>query len=210
MRVAITLFIMAWTLLFTACSQEVVQPDKFGSIDGIVINSETNKGIENASISTAPATEALLTDKDGHFEFKNIPTGTYAINISKPNVGSNTVNITVRENSTSTAKILIEPAKGQMTSNQNLEAEVTSWFQTGPGDSSYVEVEYDVKNTSTTTKINEYDIYFDIFSDKGKLLYEVRDSLLSPGERNPGNFRKYVMDAVVDSVRVSGTYVRNN
>jgi len=197
-------------MFLAACSQEIVEPETFGSIDGYAINSETNSGIKNASISTAPATEALLTDNKGHFEIKKIPTGAYSINVSKPNVGSNTVNITVRENITTTAKILIEPSKNQSASNDSLEAQVTSWFQTGQSDSSFVEVEYDVKNLSTTTQIKGYDIYFDILSDKGKLLYEVQDSLLRPGERNPGSFRKYVRDATVNSVEVSGTYVRND
>jgi len=210
MRVVTTLFILAWSMFLAACSQEIVEPETFGSIDGYVINSETNEGIKNASISTAPATEALLTDNKGHFLIKKIPTGAYSINVSKPNVGSNTVNITVRESITTTAKILIEPSKNQSASNDSLEAQVTSWFQTGQSDSSFVEVEYDVKNLSTTTQIKGYDIYFDILSDKGKLLYEVQDSLLRPGERNPGSFRKYVRDAVVNKVEVSGTYVRND
>jgi len=189
------------------CTKDVVDPQFFGNIDGTVLNSSDNSGIDGVSIETAPATEALLTGNNGSFQLKNIPAGTYQIKASKPDYKSKSVSIEVRENKTATAKILLEPIDEATT--QNLQARVTSWFQTGPADSSYVDIEYQVGNNSSSNTIDEFEVYFDIHTNQQTLYYEVRDSTLAPGEQNIGSFKKFVHNSQVDSVTVSGLWVKN-
>lgn len=197
--------LMACTFLLLSCSKEIIEPELFGSIKGTVVDSKTNEGIGNVSIETTPATEAIVTDNKGNFELRNVATGSYLIKASKSSYNSKSINVLVREDKTTMASIVLE---GDDNSTQFLQAEVTSWHQNGAIDSSQVQVEYQVRNTSSTTTFSSYEVYFDIFSNREKLLFEVADTTLSPGEINIGAFTRDVFGATVDSVVVSGTWVK--
>lgn len=192
-------------LLLTSCSKETVEPQLFGDINGRVINADTDAGVANASITTQPATNAILTDKDGNFELKNVPTGNYVIQAEKTGFTAKSVNVTVREDRVSTALVPLRVDESQQ-KQQFLDAEVTSWVESSRNDSSFVDVEFRVRNTSDNTPIGAFEIYFGIYSPGTDFYYEVRDSSLSAGETTIGNFRKYVRQAAVDSVTVTGTW----
>lgn len=208
MRVKIIYITFVCIAMLAGCAKETVEPEFFGSIEGSVINSETENGVSNVSIETTPATEAILTNADGSFQITDIPTGNYIIRATKPGFNSKSVNVLVREDRTSSAKILLEPDEEEGSSSEFLKAEVTSWFQTGPSDSSFVDVEYKVSNTSNSTKITEYEVYFDIFTSGETFLFEVSATELEPEENNIGTFEKFVRNTVVDSVIVSGIYTK--
>jgi len=200
------LTIIAGIFVLSACSKTTVEPELFGNISGSVLNADTNAGVANVSITTQPATNAILTDKNGVFELKNVSTGSYTITADKPGYISNTVSITVRENETSTARILLKPDDSQQ-KKQYLQAEVTSWAETTSNDSSFVNVEYRVMNNSDGTDIGKFEVYFGIYSSGDDFYYEVRDSSLSAGETSIGDYTKYVRQATIDSVTVTGTWV---
>jgi len=209
MRAKIIYITVICITMLAGCAKETVEPEFFGSIEGSVINSETENGVSNVSIETTPATEAILTNTDGSFQITDIPTGNYVIRASKPGFKSKSVNLMVREDRASSAKILLEPdEEAEGITSEFLKAEVTSWFQTGQSDSSFVDVEYKVSNTSSSTKFTEYEVYFDIFTSGETFLFEVNDTELEPEENNIGTFEKFVRNTVVDSVVVSGIYTK--
>ena len=202
--------VIGFFLLLTSCTPEMVDPELYGNVEGVVINSENNSGLNGVSIETTPATEAILTDNNGTFKLNRIPTGSYQIRASRPDFKSKTVSITVRENSTTTAKLLVEPDDEEESSSKNLSAQITSWRQTGQADSAYVDVEYRVKNISSSETISEFEVYFDIYTDKAMYYYEITNNELGSGEQNIGSFEKFVRDSSVDSVIISGVWIKEN
>ncbi|HET6528289.1 MAG TPA: carboxypeptidase-like regulatory domain-containing protein [Balneolaceae bacterium] len=208
MKNALMYILGACLLAFSGCSQEIIEPEHYGSIEGTVINSLTNNGIQSVSIETSPATEVVLTGNKGQFKLTEVPTGKYVIKANKPEFGLKSVNVLVREGEVSSAKIVLE-ADGQ-NSSASLKADVTSWYQTGASDSSFVEIEYRVHNTSSSTMLKHFEVYFDIHNNRETLFYEVADTALNAGETDFGSFRKFVRDVTVDSVVVSGTWVKES
>lgn len=190
--------------LLSGCSKEIIEPELFGSIEGTVIDSQTGNGIGNVSIETTPATEAIVTNGDGEFVLQDVGTGSYLIKASKADYNTKSVNVEVKEDKKTSANLFL--VGGDNGANA-IQAEVTSWRQTGTADSSEVNVEFRVQNQSTNKSYNQFEVYFDIYNSQETLLYEVRDTSLNPGEINVGSFSKEVWDAVVDSVVVSGTWV---
>jgi hypothetical protein len=71
--------IILTSFLIFGCSKQTVEPEFTGSIAGRVQNTETGEGIPNASITTNPGTDAILTDSNGEFSLLDIPTGNYTI-----------------------------------------------------------------------------------------------------------------------------------
>lgn len=200
-----TAFIILMSLFFvSACSKEVLEPETFGHIHGVVVDAQTNNGIGNVSIETTPATQAIVTDDNGSFELNDIATGTYLVKASRATYVSKSVNILVRDDEVTSATILL--GGGEDTSGL-MEAEVTSWYQSDGTDSSYVDVEFRVQNISNSTTFKRYEVYFDIYNNQETLYFEVADTSLNAGEFNIGQFRKDVRDSVVDSVVVSGTWI---
>lgn len=193
-------------ILLAGCSKEVIEPELYGSIRGSVTDNVTNEGISDVSIETTPATEAIVTDSEGDFELNEVNTGSYLIKASKEPYNSRSVNVQVREDQTTTANIVLG---GGEDASEFIQAEVTSWYQTDSADSSQVEVEYRVTNTSNSTIFSRFEVYFDIYNDQETLYFEVADTTLESGEINIGQFSREVREATVDSVVVSGTWIDN-
>jgi hypothetical protein len=189
------------------CATETIEPKLYGSIEGVVIDSESNAQLEGVSIETSPATEVLLTKENGSFEFNDITTGSYQVKAYKPDFKTKSVAIQVWEDRTSSAKILLEPEEEEEnTPESHLEAEITSWREVGQSDSSTVEVDYRISNTSSSASISDFEVYFDIHTDQRTFNYEISDSQLGPDEKNYGSFKKFIEDASADSVRIAGTW----
>lgn len=204
MRTKITYILLICLIVLAGCSKEVIEPELLGSISGTVVDGQTNEGISRVSIETTPATQAIVTDSDGSFELNNIDAGSYLIKASKSPYDSKSVNVQVREDQTTSANIVLG---GGEDASEFIRAEVTSWFQTDSPDSSQVEVEYRVTNTSNSTIFSRYEVYFDIHNDQETLHFEVADTTLNAEEINIGSFTREVRDATVDSVTVSGTWI---
>ena len=192
--------------LFIGCSKETISPETFGNIEGEILDSETSNGIPSVNITTTPATNSILTDNNGSFVISEVPTGTYTINADKKGYESNSVSVKVAEDKTASAQMYLDDESGN-NSSQNLSAEVTSWSDRVEGDTTFVQVEYKVKNDSQDTQINEYEIYFEVLTNNGPAFYhEVRDTSLASGEQNISSFEKYIRDNQTDTVLVDGTY----
>jgi len=193
------------------CSKETITPETFGNIDGQVLNSETEDGVGSVNITTSPATNSILTNQDGSFSFNEVTTGNYNITASKSGFESATVSVNVREGKTATAQIFLDP--DDESGEKSLTAKVTAWNErkvnidsTG-SDSTFADVEYQVTNSSDDINIDEYEVYFDIYTTGDTYSREEADTALAAGERNIAEFSKYVHQTTIDSVVVSGTYV---
>lgn len=200
------LFVICVPLLVISCSKETISPETFGSIEGKILESENSDGIPSVNITTTPATNSILTDNSGSFVISEVPTGTYTISADKKGYESNSVSIKVVEGQTASAQMYLDEETDN-NSVENLSAEVTSWNDRVEGDTTFVEVEYKVRNDGEETEINEYEIYFEVQTNSGTSFYhEVRDTSLASGEQNVGNFEKYIRQNQTDTVFVSGTY----
>ena len=204
--VALLCLVVLW-----GCSKETITPETFGNINGQVLNSETEEGIGSVNITTSPATNSIITNQDGSFTLNEVNTGNYNITASKSDYESATVSVNVREGKTATAQIFLDPEDGN--GEKNLTAEVTAWNQrtvnqdTTNSDSTFADVEYQVTNNSDDIDIDRYEVYFDIYTSGETYSREEADTALASGERNIGEFSKYVHQTTIDSVVVSGTYV---
>lgn len=195
------------------CSKETITPETFGNIEGQVLNSETEEGIGGVNITTSPATNSIITGQNGSFNLNEVTTGNYNITARKSNFKSATVSVNVREGKTATAQIYLDPE--DRNGEQSLTAEVTAWNErrvnndNAGNDSTFADVEYEVTNNSDDLDINEYEVYFDIYTSGNTFSKEEADTTLAAGEKNIAEFSKYVQNTTIDSVVVSGTYTSN-
>lgn len=95
--------------LFASCEKDAIDLETFGSIEGFVLNSETDQPLSNVSVTTTPPTNSILTSPDGTFRFDEIPSGSYSIQVRKAGFQSNSVSVTVREEQTAIANIPLSP-----------------------------------------------------------------------------------------------------
>ncbi len=191
-------------LTLTACKDGLVEPERFGSIEGAVVDFETGIRIANASISTTPATNSISADGDGLFTVPDVLTGTYTITASRTGYQQNTVTVSVQEGRVAQAVINLKQTEDGPAAAQ-ISAEVLR-FTNEPftPDSSFVTVEYRARNQGGTS-IGAYEVYFRIDTDKGPFYQEVGGTDLGPGEQDVTSFRKQVFGGVVSSVAVDTT-----
>lgn len=66
-------------LLIVACSENQIDGERTGSINGKIVKSGTNTPLENVKVSTNPATSTVFTDEEGNFVIENAIVETYAV-----------------------------------------------------------------------------------------------------------------------------------
>lgn len=74
----LTIFFVS-ILLLVACSENQIDGERIGSINGKVVAEGTNTPLENVKISTNPATSTVFTDEEGNFVIDNAIIETYAV-----------------------------------------------------------------------------------------------------------------------------------
>lgn len=78
-------------LSLSGCKDTITQPDLSGDMVGYVLTfDEFGAVLDNHEnvVVTAKGRFSAKTDRDGRFEFKNIPAGTYELDFDKPGFGS--------------------------------------------------------------------------------------------------------------------------
>lgn len=103
------LFLLSIIILMMSCEKVTIEDEKFGSIQGTVIDSETNLPINKANITTTPPTNSILTGEDGTYRLDQIPVGNYSIQARKNEFQNNSVSVAVRENQVAVANIVLAP-----------------------------------------------------------------------------------------------------
>lgn len=92
-----------------SCEKITIEDETFGSIQGTVIDAETNLPLDNVNITTTPPTNSILTNQDGVYRFDEIPVGNYSIQAKKNEFQNNSVSVAVRESQVATANIVLAP-----------------------------------------------------------------------------------------------------
>ncbi len=127
----------------------------------------------------------------------------------KKNFSNNSVSVAVREDQTATAKIVLNP--DESVSNEDIDAQVTSWFNNADGDSTFVDVNYRISNVSTVADISEYEVYFEIETDDGTIFFfDIEGANLRKGQSRSGEFSKFIQDKTATNVTVSDIWVPTN
>lgn len=108
-HVCLLLFILFGTV---ACNEDTVEPQGGGAIRGTVLDATTNAPISTASITTNPATSAVITDQEGNFSITDVNTGDYTVTVQKIGYKTKSVSVAVKNFKNSTISIVLEESTG--------------------------------------------------------------------------------------------------
>jgi len=207
-RSLISLLLISCAFIISSCSKETVDVELFGDIEGIVIDSETDEPIPRVSLSTNPPSNSITTKNDGSFNLNNLPVGNYTIQARKSGYSNVSVSVNVQEDRVASAQIVMVPEDDTPeVTDEDLEAEVTSWTNIVVDDTTYVDVEYRVTNVNSASDISDYDVYFEITTDGDTFYYDISGSELKAGQNEFGNFRKGIRQFTATEVVVSEVWV---
>jgi hypothetical protein len=208
--IACSLLLFSLVLLVAGCDDETLGPESRGTIAGVVQDAETNEAVAQANVTTSPPTQSVLTGEDGSFEITDVSTGSYSIQASKTDYESRSVQVSVQENQTTSATLLLERTDEFSSDTDSLTAEVTNWFNdrvnrdNSGTDSIFADVEYSARNVGDV-RIQNYEVYFEIDTSEGTFSQEVQGDSLDMGQRDIEGFRKYIPTEAQD-VRVNEVY----
>ncbi len=198
-------------LLLAGCKESTLGPELFGTIDGRVIDFDTGAALGGVSVTTSPATDAVVTGADGAFRIEDAPSGAYTITARRTGYRTGSAAIAVQQNRVTQATVVLQVDDGGTdTTATRLDVEVTNFFNrvrpTSNGDSVTVVVEYRVRNTGTTP-IPSYEAYFRIVTPSGDFLQEVQGTAIGVGQTDIGRFEKETGGARATEVRVDGFFI---
>ena len=94
------LILLFFGVLLLACEDEKLDIEKFGSIQGKILDGETYSPLSGVQIATNPASSSAITSDDGVFVFKKVAEGELAVTARKKDYLSNTVSVAVYDNET--------------------------------------------------------------------------------------------------------------
>ncbi|MDR9365930.1 MAG: carboxypeptidase-like regulatory domain-containing protein [Balneolaceae bacterium] len=120
------LLLLSIFITIISCEKVTIEDETFGSIQGTVIDSETDLPINKANITTTPPTNSILTAEDGTYRLDEIPVGNYSIQARKNKFQNNSVSVAVRENQVATANIVLAPEEEEPDTTSSSEKEI-SW-----------------------------------------------------------------------------------
>lgn len=193
-------------LLLAGCKDGLVEPERFGSIQGTVVTFDTREPVPGAGVTTSPATNAITAGDDGRFEIGDVLVGTYTITATRSGFQPATATVSVRDGRTAEAVVFLreDDADGDP-GGVEFGAEVLG-FTNEPfaSDSSFVTVEYRALNNGDEA-VGRYEIYFRIDTDRGPFYQEVKGTDLGAGERDLGTFRKRLLGATAQAVIIEDT-----
>ncbi|HEX7071036.1 MAG TPA: carboxypeptidase-like regulatory domain-containing protein [Rhodothermales bacterium] len=206
-RIHCALLAVTLLVLLAGCKEGTVSPVLTGDLDGQVLDSDSSTPLTGASVTTAPPTDAVVTDEQGRFSIPDLEVGTYTISARKPGYAANSVSVRVRENRTTGATIFLEKAPpGDTTTEASMSAEITSWWNRTSSDSAFVNVEYRVRNIGAKD-IDAYEIYFRIVAGEETFYHEETGEDLRANQSNVRQFEKYIRSTPADDVVVEDLWV---
>ncbi len=75
----IILMSMSFILVLSQCSEDKVDGESIGSVEGTVVVDGSNTPLENVKVSTNPASSVVFTNASGKFSIPNVRTGDYSV-----------------------------------------------------------------------------------------------------------------------------------
>lgn len=115
LKAAFTLKLFCFFLLLigiVSCNEETVEPEGGGTIRGVVIHAETDAPISGVSITTKPATAAVITDAEGNFSISEVDAGEYNVVAEKIGYKFKGVTVAVKSFKSSHVTIVLEESIG--------------------------------------------------------------------------------------------------
>ena len=99
--------------MMTSCEKidDITNPTKYGSIQGIVTNLNTSEPIQGVNISLSPTGASAVTGSDGRYEFANLEPGLYSVQGMKSGFETNTKTITIVEDQVSSGDMMLKPVE---------------------------------------------------------------------------------------------------
>ncbi len=95
------------TLVLFSCTEDKINPEATGYIKGQVIDDGSDEGIYEVQITTNPATETFLSNDSGYFVLHDLDIGDYTVAFKKVGYRSESVNVEVNEEDTTTIKVIM-------------------------------------------------------------------------------------------------------
>lgn len=96
-------------LVLSSCEEQLLDIDRFGTITGIVVDGTTYEPLPGVLITTAPASNAVLTDEGGTFQLDKITEGDVLINARKNEYLTGSISVAVYdEENTAVTFFLLE------------------------------------------------------------------------------------------------------
>jgi len=188
-------------IVLIGCDEEVLGPTLRGTVDGQVRTFDDGVPVADASVTTSPATGAYLTDKNGRFRLSNIESGPYNITVRKKGFRANTLSVAVRDDETTPATILLERS-AEATQVDSVTAEIVNWTnRVKDNDSTFVDVEYRVRNVGTT-EVTAYEVYIRIETTGEVFFWEIQGETLPPLQADIATFSKFVRTETAQAVRI--------
>lgn len=109
MRKLIYLSIVLLTLFTTACEEDTIEPDVFGSLFGeVVVEGSSADPIVDARITTNPPSSTVFSDDLGRFAFENIKAATYTVRVEKDGFVTQLETVTINDNKTTNVVIKLQ------------------------------------------------------------------------------------------------------
>ncbi|MDR6300600.1 carboxypeptidase regulatory-like domain-containing protein [Mesonia maritima] len=99
-KIYLSLFISFLTLSFIACQEDTLEDSSVGTITGKVVLEGSNEPVENAKISTNPATSTVFTNAKGEFSLEEVPVEEYSVQAQKDGLLAEFEGATVTANNT--------------------------------------------------------------------------------------------------------------
>lgn len=188
-------------LLWTGCDEATLGPILRGSIEGQVRAFDDDTPIAGASVTTSPATGAFVTDDNGAFTLRNVDSGPYNLSVRKNGFRSNTLAVAVRDDETTPATIFLERDE-DADQTDAVTAEIVNWVnRVESSDSTFVDVEYRVRNVGTTD-VDAYEVYVRIETTGTSFFQEVRGEALPASQADVATFSKFIRSETAQSVTV--------
>ena len=113
-------------LFLPGCDEETLGPQTRGSIQGVVQDADPNAPIAQANVTTSPPTQSVLTSDSGTFSLPDIPTCNYSVEATKTGYDARAVQVSVQENQTAGATLLLERGDDFGEPSDSLAVEVTN------------------------------------------------------------------------------------
>jgi hypothetical protein len=179
-------------LLAAGCKESTLEPERFGSIEGRVLDFETGDPLAGASITTSPPSGAIVTRNDGTFRIEEVLVGNYTITGNKTGYDPNTVTIAVLADRITEATLFLSEEDTTDTDDEaSMTVDILNFTnQVGP-DSTDVRVQYRVENTGEVT-IPSYEVYFRIETTGTDYFEEQTGTDLGVGQLDIGEFTEFI------------------
>jgi hypothetical protein len=89
------------------CEESKIDIEKFGNLQGFILDGENYIPLEGVLIATNPASSSSITDTLGSFQFLKVKEGEITITAHKKDYLSNSINVAVYENKTTNLTFFI-------------------------------------------------------------------------------------------------------